>query len=117
MAFDPDAQLDDWYGWLCTQAGHSALVGLPGALILLPWFGLVLAPAIVAAVYLVLWEIVVQRVGAGWADALEDTACTAAGASILCGATVGYWTAAVCFAGWGVFLLVGAARRGLWRDA
>lgn len=114
MAFDPDAQLGDWYGWLCTQAGHSALVGLPAAIILAPFFGPFLAPVIVAVAYLVLWEIAVQRVGAGWADALQDTACTAAGASILCGAMVGYWTAAACFAAWAVFLLIGVVRRGVW---
>ena len=111
MAFDPDAQLFDWYGWLTVQAGHIALVGLPGALILSPWFGPFLAPLIVAAAYLLLWEIAVQRVGAGWKDALEDTACVMAGASILCGAAVGIGTAAACFVGWAAFLFIGVWRR------
>ena len=111
MAFDPDAQIFDWYQWLTTQAGHSALVGLPGALILVPWFGPFLAPLIVAAAYLLIWEIAVQRVGAGWKDALEDTACVMAGASILCGATVGIGTAATCFVAWAAFLFVGVWRR------
>ena len=111
MPFDPDAQLDDWYGWLTTQAGHSVLVGLPAALVLLPWFGPYLAPIIIAAAYLILWEIAVQRIGAGWKDALEDTACVMAGGSILCGMSDGYVTALVCFAAWAFFLLVGVLRR------
>lgn len=117
MAFDPDAQLGDWYQWLCTQAGHSMLVGVLAALILLPWVGVLLTPPIIAAVYLVAWEIAVQRIGAGWKDALEDSACVMAGGSILCGAFVGYWTAVLCFAVWAVFLLIGVVRRGAWGTA
>ena len=111
MAFDPDAQLFDWYGWLTTQAGHSVLVGVPAALALVPWFGPFLPPLIVALAYLILWEIAVQRVGAGWKDALEDTACVMAGASLICGALVGYGTAALAFAVWAVFLVAGVIRR------
>jgi hypothetical protein len=111
MAFDPDAQLFDWYGWLCTQAGHSVLVGVPAALALLPWFGPFVAPLIVAVVYLVAWEIKHQRIRAGWKDALEDTACVMSGASILCGAFVSYGTSALAFLLWAVFLAAGVIRR------
>ena len=111
MAFDPDEQLNDWYGWLTTQAGHSALVGLPGALILVPWFGPYLPPVIIALAYLVIWEGAVQRFGAGIADALTDAACVMAGASILCGALIGYGTALACFAAWALLLTFGVWRR------
>lgn len=117
MSFDPDAQLDDWYQWSVVQAGHSALVGVPAALVLLPWFSPFLAPLIVAAAYLVLWEIAVQRVGSGWKDALEDTACVMAGASMICGALVGFWSAVLCFGLWAAFLAVGVVRRGVWGRA
>jgi hypothetical protein len=111
MAFDPDAQERDWYGWLTTQAGHAALVGMPAAWVLVPFFGPFLAPVIVAVAYLALWEILKQRAAAGWADALTDTACVMAGASTICGAAVGYWTAATCMTAWGALLAFGVWRR------
>lgn len=111
MAFEPDAQQSDWYGWLTTQAGHAALVGNAGALLLFPWVGPVLSPILVALAYLVIWEAWRQRFGAGIADALTDTACTMAGASIICGALVGYGTALACFTAWCALLLFGVLRR------
>lgn len=108
--FDPDEQLDDWYGWLGTQCAHAAL-GQGAAFILLPWIGPVGAPLIVAAVYFFAWEWGKQRFRAGIGDALTDTACTMAGASVLCGMSVGYGTAAICFAAWSVLLLAGVLRR------
>ena len=110
MALQPDAQLDDWYGWLTTQTGHAVL-GQAGAFILLPFFGPFLAPVMVALVYLVAWEWAVQRFRAGIADGLTDTACTMAGASVICGMAVGYGTAAICFAAWAALLGFGVLRR------
>lgn len=117
MAFDPDSQFEDWYGWLTTQAGHSVLVGVPGALALAPWWGLYAAPVLVALIYLLVWEIAVQRVGAGWIDAVEDTACVMSGASLICGAQLSHSTAAVCFALWSAFLTLGVFRRVFRRQA
>lgn len=110
MVFQPDEQLNDWYGWLTVQCGHS-VIGQAGAFILLPFFGAYLAPVMVGLVYLVAWEWAVQRFRAGIGDGLTDTACTMAGASVLCGMTVGYGTAAICFAAWAALLLFGVLRR------
>lgn len=110
--FGPDDFARDPYGYATNQAGHACIIGLPAALVLLPWFGPVLTPIIVAVVYGVVWELIVQR-GRMWADSLDDTAHVMAGASIICGATVGYWTAAVCVAAWLVVVLIGFLRR--WR--
>lgn len=102
----------DWYGYACNQAGHAAIVGMPAALVLVPFLGPIWTPIVVAAVYGLVWEWLIQR-GGMWADSVEDTAHVMAGASAICGALVGYWTAAACVAAWLCLLALGIARR--WR--
>ncbi|MCH9838798.1 hypothetical protein K0U83_24245 [bacterium] len=109
MSFEPDEQLDDWYKWLTTQCGH-ACVGIAGGLILWPLWGIA-APGAVFFVYLIAWEGAYQRFGAGVGDALVDSACVAAGAAVICGAFVGYWTAVAVAAVWAVFIAWGVWRR------
>ena len=52
--------------WLDNRTGYNLDVGT-------------LAPWLVTAVYLVAWEMGLQRVGAGWPDALADTFAVAMG--------------------------------------
>lgn len=106
----PDDYRTDWYGYACNQAGHAAIVGIPAALLLVPFFGTVPTPIIIAAVYGILWEIIIQR-GRMWADSVEDTAHVMAGSSIICGVLTGYWTALICAAAWLALLALGIARR------
>lgn len=107
-----DAQTGDAYGWLCNQAGHAALVGMPAVILLLAFgVGPVLAPIAVALVYGVLWEWLIQR-GRDWRDSVIDTACVLAGASVLAGALgFGLVTAAAALAIWCALLAVGVWRR------
>jgi cobalamin synthase len=108
----PDAQPRDWYGWLTNQAGHAALVGQPAALALMiagvpAWA----SAAIVAAVYLALWERLIQR-GRDWADSLTDTASVGAGAALLATAVLADLPAAVfVLAFWAALLVAGVGRR------
>lgn len=111
MIFPPDDFRNNWYGFLTNQAGHSVLVGLPMGLALMPFVGPYIAPLVVFVVYLLVWEFSIQRIGAGLADALQDSACVMAGASIICGYAVGYWTAWGALAVWAVFLAWGVRRR------
>lgn len=78
----------DPYGYLTNQAGHAYLVGFPAALMVYPWAGLLLTPLIIAAIYGVLWEIVVQR-GRLWRDSFEDTIHVMVGSSVICAALSG----------------------------
>ena len=110
MIFPPEDQRN-WYAWLTVQAGHSVLVGVPMGLALMPFLGPYISPVAVFVVYLLAWEFSVQRLGAGLADALQDSACVMAGASIICGYAVGYWTAWGALAAWAVFLAIGVYRR------
>lgn len=104
MIFPPNSFPRDWYSWLTNQAGHSVLVGMPMGLALMPFLGPYIAPVAVFGLYLVFWEWGKQRFGAGLGDALEDSACVMAGASIICGYEVGYWTAWGALAVWALFL-------------
>lgn len=115
----PSSFPDDWYGELTNQSGHHALIGIPFALALLPFFPVVWVPVAVALIYAVIWEIIAQH-GADWKDSLTDTACVMAGASLLCGPffflpPALFWpvwvTQALCFAGWAVLLAIGVVRR------
>lgn len=76
------------YAYLTNQAGHAYLVGFPAALALAPLAGLVAAPVIVAVIYGILWEIVIQN-GRLWRDSLEDTVHVMVGAAVLCAALSG----------------------------
>lgn len=76
------------YGYLTNQAGHAYLVGFPAALILSPWAGLLITPILVAAIYGILWEIVVQR-GRLLRDSFEDTIHVMVGSAVLCSALSG----------------------------
>jgi hypothetical protein len=80
----------DAYTWAAVALAHMMIglvcVAIVAALITraAPWIegrGR-LALAIVACLYLMVWEIGVQAVGAGWADALTDAAFVAAGGAV-----------------------------------
>lgn len=85
----PDAFQADAYGWVTNQLSH-ALVGL--VLVALVSFLLsrsewiedkgLFALALVVAGYFIGWEVAWQLVGAGWTDALEDTAFVALGGAV-----------------------------------
>lgn len=84
----PDAFLTDWYAWATNQMAH-ALIGLALtgvlAVILRAIAGRerrALSLAIVAAAYFAGWEGAWQAFGAGWLDALADTAFVALGGLI-----------------------------------
>ncbi len=109
MSLQPDEQLNDWYGWATVQCGHFC-IGAAGGLALWTLWGII-APLAVFMAYLLVWEGAVQRFGAGVGDALADSGCVAAGAAVICGAFVGYWTAVGAFAVWAVFMAWGIARR------
>ena len=78
MIFPPTSERDPAY-WAAVFAGHVAVgVGLAAAAV---WADL---PAWAAPIlYLTVWEIMVQRVGAGWCDALVDTWAVALGCGII----------------------------------
>jgi hypothetical protein len=101
MTFPPNAQPNDPYAWATNQAGHAAIIGIPAALLLL---GLgvhpVAAPIIVAFVYTIAWEVAADHWRVDWRDSLMDAANVMAGASIICGALVSYWTAVACVLLW-----------------
>ena len=112
--FDPDDFAGNPYGHITNQAGHAAMIGIPAgcAMVSLGW-SLVAAPVVVAVVYLVLWEWMLQRkLGPwDWRDSLMDTACVMAGASMVSGFMTDLATGAVCWAIWAGVVLWG----GLWR--
>lgn len=111
MIFPPDDFRNDWYGWMTNQMAHALGVGTVGGLALMPFLGPYIAPVAVFVAYFLLWEVWRQKLGAGVADALQDSACVMAGASIICGYEVGYWTAWGAVAVLAVFLLIGVFRR------
>ena len=112
--FDPDDFAGNPYGHITNQAGHAAMVGIPAgaALVAMGW-PLVQAPIVVAAVYLVLWEWMLQRNPGkwDWRDSLMDTACVMAGASMVSGFMTNLATGAVCWAVWAAVVLWGGLRR------
>ncbi|WP_347837762.1 hypothetical protein [uncultured Planktomarina sp.] len=77
------SQPRDWYGWLTNQAGHAYLVGFPAIYAVLSFTGAtgLSAVAIVAAVYFLLWEVIIQR-GKDRADQIMDTFHVASGAAV-----------------------------------
>lgn len=110
--FDADSFPGDPYSYLTNQAGHAYLVGVPAALIVAPWWGLIAAPAAIAVAYAVFWEWLVQR-GRDWRDSFEDSVHVMAGASVICGSLSGdVMTAAACLGAQMVLLAVGVYRRG-----
>jgi len=80
----------DAYTWAAVALAH-AMIGLVAVAIVAalitraaPWIegrGR-LALVIVGGLYMLVWEIGVQGVGAGWADALTDAAFVAAGGAV-----------------------------------
>jgi hypothetical protein len=111
MIFAPDSFARDPYGYATNQAGHAYLVGAPAALILAPWWGLIAAPAVIAVVYWLAWEIGVQR-GRLWWDSFEDAVHVMAGASVICALMSGdRWIAPGCLLAQAVLLCVGIWRR------
>lgn len=112
LAFQPDDQPRDPYGWIVVQAGHAAIVGigLAGALI---WLPPVQAVAIAAALYFVVWEWGYQIVTLGsklYRDAVADTLNVAFGAGLAAavGPDSAFWA---IWAGWCVVLAIGAGFR------
>ena len=111
MIFTPDDFRRDPYGYVTNQAGHAYLVGMPFALIVAPFWGLVATPIIAALIYGIVWEVIIQR-GRMWRDSFEDSVHVLAGASVLCAALMAdWWTVAGCFAAQGLLLGLGAWRR------
>ena len=111
MIFEPDDFAGDWYGYATNQSGHAYLVGLPAALIVAPWWGLIAAPAVIAVAYAVFWEWLVQH-GRDWRDSLEDSVHVMAGASVICAALSGdVLTVAGCLAAQVALLGLGVWRR------
>lgn len=111
-ALEPSDFAGDPYGEATNQAGHSAIIGTPAALLLLAT-GLhpMAVPLAVCAVYLLLWEGLCQP-GTKWADSLQDAANVTAGASVIVGALhYGYGTACACVAVWLASVALGAWRR------
>lgn len=108
--FGPDDFATDPYGYATNQAGHGYIIGMPIALALIPFWGPYATPIVIALAYGIVWEIIIQR-GKKWADSLEDTAHVMAGASIICGAMVSYWTAAICMAAALAVIACGFLRR------
>lgn len=112
----PEAQ-PDAYVWLVVLLAH-AFLGLVLVALIAPvlarWTALLPLPSavqIVTAVYAVVWEGLVQQLGAGWLDAAVDTAAVVCGALIAWGAWshLGRKIAAALL----VLLAVGGA--GVWR--
>lgn len=118
MMLEADDFAADPYGHITNQAGHAQLVGVPMALLGLIILPPVAVPVLVAVLYGLIWEVLIQPQPKGWADSLMDTACVMAGASILCGAfhyIPDFWpawrTVAACFVAYAVVVGVGALRR------
>ncbi len=110
MLTDPDAFRRDPYGYVTNQAGHGYLVGVPLALLALPWFGQV-APVVVGVGYWLIWEIGVQR-GRLWRDSLEDAVHVTTGAAVITAALEGgYWPVVGMLAALAALLAVGVWRR------
>lgn len=72
----------DAYLWAAVALAHLA-IGL-GLVALVAAIGArgATALALICGGYLLLWEVAVQRVGAGWPDALTDTAMVTTGAAL-----------------------------------
>lgn len=114
---DPDAFETDWYGYVTNQAGHAFVIGTGLALVALVMVPGVWAIPLVAAVYFVGWEVLIQR-GNLWADSLEDAAFVAAGAAPVSAAMwyaddvrAAWLTVAACYMVSMAALLIGAVRR------
>ena len=118
--FDADDFATDPLGHIGNQAAHGQIVGVCIALLCLtlmpPWA----APIVVALVYGIVWEVLIQPQPKGWADSIMDTACVMGGASVLCGAFhfipgEAFWqawrTVAVAFLAYGGLVLLGGLRR------
>jgi len=108
----PSANPDDWYAEATNQAGHSAIIGMPLAVLVLA-LGVypVAVPVIVAAIYGIIWEAIAQH-GADWRDSLMDTAHVMSGASIIVGALVfGFWTCLAALVIWLCLIVLGVWMR------
>jgi hypothetical protein len=78
MIFPPTSEDDPAY-WSAVFAGH-VWVGVALCAVLV-WADL--PPYAAPILYLAVWECMVQRVGAGWKDALTDTWAVALGAGTI----------------------------------
>lgn len=109
---EPNSYPQQPYRWLTNQCGHFSAVGIPmGMFAVAVGLGPVLSPALVAAVYFVLWEWLAQGIEE-WPDALADTSHVAAGAAFVSAALSGgllpCFTVMVV---WAAMLAVGVVRR------
>jgi len=114
MSLAPSSFPRDAYAYVCSQAGHAYLVGVPAALSL-AWLGL-LAPLAVAAIYAVAWELGYQRWRwpqfFDWRDSLEDTVHVLTGAAVVSAALAGEFIWAwECLAAQFALLGIGVWRR------
>ena len=117
LMLDPDDFAGNPYGHVTNQAGHAQFVGMPLAMLGLLSLPPVAVPVLVALVYFTIWEAIIQR-GRMWADSLMDTACTMAGASIICAAfyfIADFWpawiTVTLCWLAYAAVVLWGGLRR------
>jgi hypothetical protein len=107
---EADSQPLDWYGWATNQAGHAICVGVPMAMAAMALgVPLVATPAVVAVIYLMVWEILIQR-SLEVIDTVADSVLVGCGAGIAAGLTQGLWTG---FLLWLVFMV--ALAIGVWR--
>lgn len=114
MNLRPDSFRRDWYGYVCSQAGHAYFVGIIGALAF-AGFGMA-APFVVGIVYALAWEWGYQRWRwpnlFDWRDSLEDSIHVLVGAAVLSAVLVGDVPTAVrCLVAQSLLLAIGVWRR------
>lgn len=97
-----DSYQRDWYGFVCNQSAHFAVVGVgAGLLFPSPWCLIALAVG-----YFGIWERFIQG-GNDLSDSLADTL------NVLCGAAIIIFPdlAPSIFSVWALFLVLGVLRR------
>lgn len=106
MLFPPASEKDP-ATWAAVAAGH-AFVGI-GLACLCLWFGWPVWSG--PAAYMIGWEVIRQRVGAGWPDAITDAAFVALGAC--CGWAL--WRHDPATAGVSAAAVAAGVGAGVWR--
>lgn len=105
----PDAFWGDPYGHVTNQCAHF-VVGVWLAIVAVSWSGPA-TPLLVGSLYLIVWEIGVQR-GRLWRDSLEDTVHVTTGAAVITAALQGgYWPVVAVLVAQAGLLAVGVRRR------
>jgi len=85
---DPTFHVDP-YVWGAVLLAHAFLGGVAWIALAHVTGRAIVSVQIVAAVYFLLWEVAVQRVGAGLTDALVDTLAVTVGAGLAWSLSVG----------------------------